>query len=483
MPKKHLRDMVVLLPGITGSVLQKDGKDVWAPSVQAVWETLVSMGESLQHLRLKGDDPQLDELGDGIRASALVPDVHLVPGLVTIDGYSKTISSIMDSFDVLQGSIQDEKPANFFAFPYDWRRDNRIAARRLKRLIDRQLPLWREYSGEENARVILIGHSMGGLVARYYLEVLEGWRDCKALITFGTPYRGSLDAVGYLANGYKKMFLDLTDVMRSFTSVYQLMPIYKVVTAGETVGRIAEVDGIPNIEQMHAEQALAFHREIEAAVNAHLEDNDYLRQRYELLPIVGIRQLTNQSCELVNGGLSVSRNLPVGIDPLFRDGDGTVPMLSAIPIEMSEEYHDTFFAERHGSLQCNDTILNDLLGRLQRMQAVGLETIREPKIRREIALSPAISLDLDDLYMADEPIELRARLINVPEPTGRLIAHIEAISGDELQVMEGVFRREGDEWLLKKEGVPPGLYRLEVRTDRDDERSPMPVHDLFEVAH
>jgi hypothetical protein len=29
---KPLRDMVVLLPGISGSVLQKNGKDVWAIS-------------------------------------------------------------------------------------------------------------------------------------------------------------------------------------------------------------------------------------------------------------------------------------------------------------------------------------------------------------------------------------------------------------------------------------------------------------------
>jgi hypothetical protein len=35
---------------------------------------------------------------------------------------------------------------------------------------------------------------MGGLVARYYLEVLGGWEKCRALFTFGTPHRGSLNA-------------------------------------------------------------------------------------------------------------------------------------------------------------------------------------------------------------------------------------------------------------------------------------------------
>ena len=51
----------------------------------------------------------------------------------------------------------------------------------------------------------------------------------KALITFGTPYRGSLDAVGYVANGYKKAFLDLTELLLGCPSVYELFPIYKAV--------------------------------------------------------------------------------------------------------------------------------------------------------------------------------------------------------------------------------------------------------------
>ena len=35
MAKEPLGDVVVLLPGILGSVLTRDGKDVWAPSAGA----------------------------------------------------------------------------------------------------------------------------------------------------------------------------------------------------------------------------------------------------------------------------------------------------------------------------------------------------------------------------------------------------------------------------------------------------------------
>ena len=54
---QRLRDMVIVLPGITGSVLQKDGKDVWALSGQAAWGALTSLGGTLEVLTLAGDDP------------------------------------------------------------------------------------------------------------------------------------------------------------------------------------------------------------------------------------------------------------------------------------------------------------------------------------------------------------------------------------------------------------------------------------------
>ena len=63
MAKKPLRDMVVLLPGITGSVLREGNSDVWAISGQALWRWLASAGDSLQDLRLTngGPGPQGDE--------------------------------------------------------------------------------------------------------------------------------------------------------------------------------------------------------------------------------------------------------------------------------------------------------------------------------------------------------------------------------------------------------------------------------------
>lgn len=123
---------------------------------------------------------------------------------------------------------------------------------------------------------------MGGLVARHYLEVLNGWHDCRLLVTFGTPHRGSIQALNYLSNGHKIGLQDLTTLVRSFTSIYQLLPIYPVINANGANYRVAELPGLPYINQQRAQKALAFHREIEAAVEQHRTDAHYLRDGYQI---------------------------------------------------------------------------------------------------------------------------------------------------------------------------------------------------------
>jgi hypothetical protein len=82
-----LRDLVIAIPGITGSVLEKDGKAVWGWSGGTLWRTVASGAETIRALSLSGaDDPSLDDLGDGVRATKLMPDAHLIPGLWEIDG-------------------------------------------------------------------------------------------------------------------------------------------------------------------------------------------------------------------------------------------------------------------------------------------------------------------------------------------------------------------------------------------------------------
>ena len=295
-------DVVVVLPGITGSILQHDGTDVWAASGGAIWGAISRLGRPILDLRIENDDDhEAEDLGDGIRATRLVEIPRGIAGLAKSDGYATLRRFFADQFDLIDGSNGDG-PANYFEFAYDWRRDNRAAAHRLKRLIDRRLSQWRESSGCRDAKAILVAHSMGGLVGRYYAEVLEGWGACFALVTLGTPYRGSVDALRTLSGGYRKLGFDFTEVLRSFPSVHQLLPIYEMLVVDGQHRRVAEVDGIPGVDRTRAKQALRFHREIEAAVDRNLTDPGYSRG-FITIPVVGIGQPTLQSAIYATGEL------------------------------------------------------------------------------------------------------------------------------------------------------------------------------------
>jgi triacylglycerol esterase/lipase EstA (alpha/beta hydrolase family) len=493
--KTKMKDIVVILPGILGSVLQKDGTDLWNVSGQAIWQVVKTLGNRLQDLKLEGDDPNREDLGDGIKATSLIADTHIIPGFWKIDGYTKTSELITKNFDVIEGDIyndSEDRAASFYHFPYDWRRDNRANARILKRLLDQRLKAWRDKSGNNDAKVILLAHSMGGLISRYYLEVLGGWQDCRALFTFGTPYRGSVNAVNFLANGYKQAFIDLTEVMRSLTSIYQLIPIYKVLQIGNESHRIAEVSNLPNIVQNKAKDALAFHREIETAVNSNRQNSKYL-DAYATVPFVGVQQPTLQSAELKEGKIIVSNTLPIIMSGLDRlaNGDGTVPQISAFPIEFSDRdllEIPSFIAETHGSLQNQSDILLNLLNKLQIAQSAAgtIEDIRGRGKEESRSINKGkqgISLSLDDLYLKEEPIVIKARVNPDNSAFGSLKAQIEGVSDGTISLHLD-FVNQGSEWVLKPEELhlASGLYRIKVETDNRDRNAPNGVCDLFEVA-
>ena len=392
MSKLPMPHVIVLLPGILGSVLKKDNQVLWGYSGAALAKILLTGGAKLRNdLALPEDPPEVDDLEDGIVASALMPDLHLLPGFWKIDGYTTIINSLNQRFDLTPGQ-------NFFTFPYDWRRNNKVAARQLARRSKDWLHQWREQSGNADARLILLAHSMGGLVSRYFLEVLEGWQDTKALITFGTPYRGSLQALEVLANGLRKgpnNLLDLTDLVRDLTSVYQLLPIYKAYDPGDGhLVKVGETEGIPHVNGERAAQALQFHQDIQSTVKTHQQLEAYRNQGYSIHPIVGLGQTTLQSARFRPNGV----DLYTEIKGKELSGDGTVPRGSAIPIEMSENPNAMYAATQHGSLQNAEAVLAHLEGILSGFE-LDLGDFRK---------GYTVSLTVEDLFFSGESVKVEA---------------------------------------------------------------------------
>lgn len=440
-------DVVVLLPGILGSVLQKDGKDVWALSGSAFLRALASLGGSIQQLELKGDDPNVDDLDDGITAHRLLSDVHLIPGFWKIDGYTKVADYLIDAFGLVPAQ-------NYFEFPYDWRRDNRVSARRLARSVHSWLGNWRQKSGNSKAKLILIAHSMGGLVSRCFLELLDGWRDTRMLITFGTPFRGSLKALKLLSGGFPASYgplpiPDLDRMLRSLTSVYQLLPIYPCVDPGNgKLARVSETPQIPNLVVSRAAAAIQFHRDIQGAVESHEHDDAYQQGRYEVLPIVGTFQETLQSAVIQQGKLKL---LPT-ISGEDLSGDGTVPRVSAVPIGADSQISGRSIACPHSSLQNADDSLTQIEYWLSGI------TIDDQRFKAFLRLAE-VGLALEDAYPDKDEIRFRVRS---SDPSRELTISVSPVGSGQVIAKQTVVPTERDWTSVVLGRLAPDLYRLEV---------------------
>ncbi|WP_264048932.1 lipase/acyltransferase domain-containing protein [Methylobacterium flocculans] len=435
-------DVVVVLPGLIGSVLTKDGKPLWGTSPGALWGTII--GENLDRLRLTGEDNGDEDLGDGIVASGLVPNPEIIPRLWKQGGYSRLGADLVSRLGLTRGE-------NYFEFPYDWRRDNRVSARKLARVAPQWLAKWKTSSGNENAKIVLVSHSMGGLVGRYFMECLEGWKIVRTMVSFGTPYRGAGNAVDFLCNGFtwkvgSVSAFDGTDALRSFDSAYQLLPVYPFVEHGGTeLARISEI-ALPHLDAARVLRAKAFHDEMQAARASNDGIQGYLASGMNIRPVVGINQPTWQSASLKDEVLTPVR-AHEGKD---HGGDGTVPRVSAIPIG-DKEASVTYVATSHSALQSVPAALDHLKGV---MTGAGIDL---GKFRTGHAGGAPIRLSIQDAYRADEPVHLEA------VPTG----YLQSLNGtveriDEPAAPRTVFLRPRDGIFRAEVSLEPGLYRASV---------------------
>jgi pimeloyl-ACP methyl ester carboxylesterase len=383
--------VVVVLPGIMGSTLQKDGKDVWGISAGAI---LKGMFTGLDVLTLVQDPVDADDLGDGIKATSLIPFAHLIPGLWAVDGYSKLRDHLLARFALTPGK-------NYFELPYDWRRDIRVAARKLDKHAAKWLPEWRVSSGNQDAKLILIGHSMGGLVARYYLECMQGWKCTDKLITMGTPHRGSLKALDFLVHGFHKGWgiasIDLSGPLRSFTSAYQLLATYDCYDEGD--GKFAPLTkvALPSmVDKGKVAAGALFHADIARAVNDNLKSGDYVDSRYQTKTFIGVEQPTLQAARASGGDTTFLNQRDADDLP----GDSTVPRGSTMPAESKRE-DAAYSPTRHASLH-NDPAVVRQIDEILRGGALDPDKYRAAVRRAGIGLS----LEINDAYLDKEPVDL-----------------------------------------------------------------------------
>ena len=214
----------VIVPGLLGSELrQPDGREAWLNSGNAL---------GYHDLRLPMKLP-LRESRDTLVAGGLIGADTVLPRLFGFTEYADILELLHAA-----GFHRDARPggargAVHHVFTYDWRRDLVESAEALGQALDARA----DERGDPDARFNVIAHSMGGLVARYYLRyggaepggpvTWAGARRIHNLVLVATPSGGSIPALEAILTGNRVGLSSTTlaaDVIARMPSLYQLLP-------------------------------------------------------------------------------------------------------------------------------------------------------------------------------------------------------------------------------------------------------------------
>lgn len=390
--------LIVVIPGIGGSVLE-------SPSGHVLWKASPSaVGMLLWH----PDRFARDEIA---RPAGLVKTWGLFPGITVFHGYHELMESIAAvvgaGADIDQGHPENPNlDARVVAFPYDFRRSITECAEELDKQIDRRLTHL-GWKNQQN-RIIIVAHSMGGLIARYWVAQ-DNWSSCRAILTLGTPHRGAPKALEYLVNGPPKWILGsrgLRDLLREWPSVYELVPRYQSVEdlrsqdngSAESPKALYPKDlCLPELQDKIA-KAFQVHRCIEDAWERNAAET-------HCIAYVGRGHGTLLKASWDGKRLITSKKRPAWLPMAPEErGDGTVPELSASPIEQGTYLDPRYLTERHSKMVTAPECIFELANLLKKMRPSNRAA------RGSLPLPLMIGLDLEDSYLRGYPVVVQAWL-------------------------------------------------------------------------
>jgi pimeloyl-ACP methyl ester carboxylesterase len=431
-------DLVVVLPGILGSTLRQDGRLVWAPSAGSALRAIATFGASIRRLELPagiGDDHP----GDGVEPAGLMPDLHVLPGIWTaVKGYDRLLARLRSLGYHEPGP--DTSAGNLIPVAYDWRLSCRYNAKRLGTITEPALKRWQDQGRPyADAQVVFVCHSMGGLVARWYIEKCGGAEITRKLITLGTPYRGAARALGQLVNGAHPGLgpfrLDLTRFARSMPSLHQLMPEYACVQQGDDLAKTTGVM-LPELDAAMVTDAMRFYTELQ---DAEARRPESLAATHA---VVGTSQATATTARLTGGRIELLDSYQER--ELY--GDSTVPVVAAcrpdVPMDSNTLRR---VPDKHGNLQRNTAALDEIEG-----------ILTASSIIIKAAKPVALRMDAPDFALAGEAITIR---VTPAEPTRQAI-RITVTSETGTLIEARRLRPSGE--AITIDGLAPGAYTIDV---------------------
>ncbi|GAA3868664.1 hypothetical protein GCM10022243_37860 [Saccharothrix violaceirubra] len=452
MRREHVDDLVVVIPGILGSRLAVDGKEVWGTSPGAALRAIRTFAGSIKDLRLPKDIGD-GHPGDGVVPTGLLPSLHALPGVwPVVDGYGSLIDWLERTF-TLRRALPGDGPdtaVNLVEFAYDWRLSCRYNAHLLSIRVDKALGRWR--TRHPDAQVRLICHSMGGLIARYWVECLGGAEVTRLLVTLGTPHRRSIGALASLVNGDRVAGVDLTAFSRSLPSLHQLTPDYACIESPDGLRTTHELSTtLDGVDANLLADARRFHDEIRTAALGRVAagGSDRLCR-----PVVGVRQPTPTTAAVVDGRLRLIET----IEGKDEGGDGRVPRFAAYPAEVSldDPAARSSFAN-HGAIKRHAGVRGDLYDALA----------PEPGVYRGAEPGHPLGVRVPEFLAPGEPLRIEAEAVTGGRGSDRLAVRA-VVEPEDGRAVTRVLRNLGDgRYEATVDGLSPGAYAVSVHASSD----------------
>ncbi len=210
---------IIIVPGYYGTRLAQvaDGDLVWISASEALYGT-----RSLV-LPFPGMG---NRVGIQLRPDGILETVPVIPFLYSVQAYG----SLLQTFERFR-----DGHAKVVPLAYDWRGDLLQAVRGLHSEVSR-------LRAQGVKRIAVVAHSMGGLIAGYYLrygaqspedakETWEGTSQIDAMILTGVPFRGSMTVLRNMQYGrgfgLNSTLLD-QEAVASFPASYFVLPTGEV---------------------------------------------------------------------------------------------------------------------------------------------------------------------------------------------------------------------------------------------------------------
>ncbi len=332
---------LVFIPGILGSrLVDASGRVVWGER-----NSLLNYTE----LELKPD------VATPFQADGLVKAINVLGPFWTVHQYDSLLENLR-KLGYVDGHT-------LFVFPYDWRQSNFDSASKFATYVNATPAL-------RGAKFDVLMHSMGGLVGKIWMLEHDGAQRVRKAIFLGTPFQGSMNALGTLSAGWgpfaNAMAGGLDAVRRvsmSFPGLIELLPRYDKCCRLGDQRQHAFLD-ILNADTWTNRDWLPSEHRSGARNSAFLKNLERARRLDALMhrDLSGVQELKFAGDVIdTKLWLYVPREKQGWKDWIFTlsRGDGTVPVWSAVNDFRSTEGTNPSFVE-HATIFTDKWVANRL---------------------------------------------------------------------------------------------------------------------------